>query len=212
MSEMTRQPYLNIPATKINRFARILSNVINPVFAGIFAVGLLMLRIVPSPAEAFKWLGITVAITAIPTLTYVLYLVHTGYLIDIHMPEQDKRIKPIAVILGWLVISMGILKLINAPNAMLLMLTAVIAQIITLGIITPIWKISFHSASIMAAFTITALLPSPLAWYMAGLVPLIGWARVRLKRHTWMQVVTGYGAGLVVAIIAMHVMRLYVPL
>ncbi len=210
MNEMTH-PYLHLEPGKINKFAKWLSDVFNPVFAGIFIIGLLMVQILPTVAEAMLWMVVTVAITAIPTLLYVLYLVRIGYLIDIHMPEREKRLKPIAVIVVWLVISLGILKLIHAPDAMLIMLTAVILQIVVLGIITPLWKISFHSATIMAVATVTALLHNPLTWYVIVLVPLIGWARVRLKRHTVMQVIGGYAAGLIVATIALHILRLYVP-
>ncbi len=210
MSEVTHPPYLNIPATKINKFAKIISDVLNPVFGGIFVVGLLMLRIIPNPVDAMKWLGITVIITSAPTLLYVLYLVHTGYLVDIYMPEQDKRLKPILAILGWLVVSMGILRWLGAPQAMLLMLIAVIAQIALLGIITPIWKISFHSAAIMAVAIIIALLPNKLAWVLLLLVPVVGWARVRLRRHTVMQVLAGYLAGIVVAVPAFYVIKLTV--
>lgn len=212
MKEMT-QPYLHIPPGKINKFAKILSDVLNPVFSGIFAIALLMLRIIPNPTDAIKWMLITIALTAIPTVSYVLHLVHTGYLVDIYMPEREKRLKPISVISVWLIISLGILKLINAPNAMLLMLMAVIAQVGFLGVITVLWKISFHSATIIAVATITALIPRPgMAWVLFAMVPLVGWARVRLKRHTWMQVLTGYGAGFLVAFFAFHFVRIYIPI
>jgi len=211
MNEMTH-PYLHIKPGKINSLAKWLSDIFNPVVGGIFIIGVLMVRILPTVGQALLWLGITVAITAIPTLLYVLYLVRVGYLIDIHMPERDKRLKPIVVIVAWLVISLGILKLIHVPDAMLFMLTAVILQVVVLGIITPLWKISFHSATIMGVATITILLRSPLMWFVIVLVPLIGWARVRLKRHTVMQVIGGYAAGLIVATVALHVLRLYVPL
>ncbi len=212
MEEMTQQ-YLHIPPGKINKFAKILSDVANPVFGGIFVVGLLMLRIIPNPVDAMKWMLITVALTAIPTMGYVLYLVRTGYLIDIYMPEREKRLKPISVISVWLIISLGILKLIHAPNAMLLMLVAVIMQVGVLGVITVLWKISFHSAAIIAVATIAALIPKPTpAWVLIALVPLVGWARVRLKRHTPMQVIAGYGAGSIVAYLAFHFIEMYIPL
>ncbi len=212
MEEMS-QPYLHISPGKINKFAKILSDVMNPVFSGIFVIGLLMFRIIPSPTDAMKWMFITVALTAIPTVTYVLYLVRTGYLVDIYMPEREKRLKPIIVISLWLIISLGILKLIHAPDAMLLMLTAVIVQVGFLGVITVLWKISFHSATIIAVATITAMIPRPtIAGVLIALVPLVGWARVRLKRHTPMQVVAGYGAGFIVAYLAYHFVKIYIPI
>ncbi len=204
-------PHLNIPKTKLNNFAKWISDLVNPVFGGIFIIGLMTYRILPTPKEALVWLVISVAVTAIPTIWYVLHLVKVGYLEDIYMPDREKRIKPIAVIVGWMVISLGILDFIGAPQAMLLMLVAVMAQVTLLGIITPIWKISFHGATIMAIATITALLPDKIAWVLFALVPVVGWARVQLHRHTAWQVIAGYIAGVMVAAPAFYLIKLYLP-
>jgi len=204
-------PHLNIPKTKINALAKWISDIINPVFGGIFIIGLMVYRILPTPREALIWLTISVAVTAIPTIWYVLHLVKIGYLEDIYMPDRSRRIKPIAVIVGWMVVSLAILDFIGAPQAMLLMLVAVMVQVTLLGIITPLWKISFHGATIVAIATITALLPDKIAWLLFALVPVVGWARVQLRRHTAWQVIAGYIAGAVVAAPAFYLIKLYIP-
>lgn len=204
-------PHLNIPKTRINTIAKWISDIINPVFGGIFVIGLMVYRILPTPKEALIWLTISVAVTAIPTMLYVLHLVKIGYLEDIYMPDRARRMKPIAVIMGWLLISLGILNFIGAPKAMLYLLVAVIAQVTLLGIITPLWKISFHGATIMAVAVITALLPDKIAWLLFALVPVVGWTRVQLHRHTVMQVLAGYVAGIVVAVPAFYLIKLYIP-
>ena len=49
------------------------------------------------------------------------------------------------------------------------------------------------------AATVTVFFDAPYAWFVALLVPLVGWSRVRLRRHTTLQVVGGCVAGCLVA-------------
>lgn len=193
------------------RLARSISNLVNPVFVGIFITGVMAFKIIDDPTHATKWFGLTILLTATPPILYVVYLVQTGYLADIYMPDREKRLKPILVIFAWLAISIVILFLIHAPLVMPFLIGAVLAQIIFLGIITVLWKISFHSATIMSAATIAILICSQFGWAMSLLVPLVGWARIRLKRHTFMQVVVGYFAGYVVAVSVLYLIKHYFP-
>ncbi len=206
-------PHYPSPSHKhiANRLARSISNLVNPVFVGIFVTGLITFKIIDNPTHATKWFGLTILLTAIPPILYVVYLVKTGYLTDIYMPDREKRLKPILVIFSWLAVSIVILYLVHAPLAMPFLISAVLAQIVFLGIITVLWKISFHSATIMSAATIAILLCSQFAWETSALVPLVGWARIRLKRHTFMQVVAGYLAGYVGAISVFYFIKHYFP-
>ena len=49
-----------------------------------------------------------------------------------------------------------------------------------------------------AAFAVLALfrLGSPAAWAIAGLTPLIAWSRIRLRRHTLVEVIAGAALGI----------------
>ena len=73
------------------------------------------------------------------------------------------------------------------------------------------WKISFHGATITAAATATVLVAGSSAWPVLLLVPLVGWARVRLERHTPRQVIFGTLVGALIALILDHgvILRVY---
>jgi membrane-associated phospholipid phosphatase len=64
----------------------------------------------------------------------------------------------------------------------------------------------------MSAATITILIDSKLAWIAVLLVPLVGWARVHLNRHTVWQVIIGCIAGWAVTLFAFYIIRLYLAL
>lgn len=211
MNELDIIPaYLNPPAGASGKFANGVSKLINPVFVGIFIVGLLTFRAIDSPLQAIKWLSLTVLLTSLPTLAYVKYLVNTGYLVDIYMPDRKRRVKPMSVILLWLIISIIILMLVNAPKPIIFLINAVMMQVLLLFIVTLLWKISFHSATITTAATVTLLLGSDLTWAIIPMVPLVGWSRVYLHRHTRMQVIAGCVAGFGVAVTAFNLMTRYI--
>jgi membrane-associated phospholipid phosphatase len=83
----------------------------------------------------------------------------------------------------------------------------VLAAIVMIGIlslVTLFYKISFHGATISAAATVTLMVAGSSAWPIMLLVPLVGWARVRLERHTPRQVIFGSLVGALIALILVH--------
>ncbi|MBN1221549.1 MAG: hypothetical protein JXM69_21690 [Anaerolineae bacterium] len=64
--------------------------------------------------------------------------------------------------------------------------------------ITVWWKISFHSSAISAAASIGLVTSGFSSWSTTAilLVPLVGWARVYLRRHTLGQVIAGGMVGM----------------
>lgn len=211
MNEMELTPaYLTPPINKVGKFASTISNIINPVFVGIFVISLLAFRAIDSPIQAVKWLSLAISLTAIPTMSYVIYLVKTGYLVDIYMPDRKRRLKPMSMIFVWLIISVLILIALGAPIPIILLINAVLVQVMLLLIVTLIWKISFHSATITTAATVTLLMGSELTWLLLPMIPLVGWSRVHLHRHTLMQVIVGCVAGFGVAVVAFPIITRYI--
>jgi len=73
-----------------------------------------------------------------------------------------------------------------------------------LGIVTLFWKISFHGAAISAAATATVMMAGSWTWPVMLLVPLVGWSRIRLLRHTPRQVLYGSLVGGLIALMMVH--------
>lgn len=187
------------------KLAALISAIINPVFVSVFAASIFVFYNLNNWGDTIRWMIITLSITATFPIAYVVYLVKTGYLTDIYMPDREKRIKPIAVILLWLFISFFILKLLHAPLVMLLLVEVIVGQLVLLGLITTLWKISFHSATIMSATAVVAVLHSELVFVFSLLVPIVGWSRIQLKRHTLMQVIMGGLVGGTVSVVTLLV-------
>jgi hypothetical protein len=183
--------------------ARWVSNVLNPpAIAGCLAIGFVAF-IAPDPRINWRWLALSLPLTLLPPLAYVVWLVHRGELADIHMPHRQSRLKPLSVIMAWLLLCTVLLHNWGAPPALDLLLLAVLLQVGILSLVTLFWQISFHSATISAAAATAVAVGGTTVWpiTITLLVPLVGWSRVRLRRHTFRQVTAGCLIGALVALL-----------
>jgi len=185
--------------------ARWISNVLSPpVVATFFAIAFVS-YIVPDPRMSWRWILFTLPAIMLPPLAYVIWLVRRGELGDIHMPVRETRLKPLSVMMVWLLFCTLMLKKWDAPRSLDLLLLAVLLQISVLSLITLFWQISFHSAAISAAAATAVAIGGTTAWpiTITLLVPLVGWSRVRLRRHTLRQVTAGCLVGAVLALLVL---------
>ena len=183
--------------------ARWISNFLSPpVVGGLLAVGFVVF-IAPEPGMLWRWLMLSLPLITLPPLAYVVWLVRRGELADIHMPHRQARLKPLSVIMTWLLVCTLFLHAKGAPRSLDLFLLATLFQIGLLSLVTLFWQISFHSATISAAAAAAVAVGGTTVWPLtiSLLVPLVGWSRVRLRRHTFRQVTAGCLVGIVVALL-----------
>ena len=184
--------------------ARWVSHVISPHIVGIVFIAVMAMQYSADPWESVGWLGVLLPLVVVPPFMYVLWLVHKGTLEDIYMPRRETRMRPLSVMMLWLLLCLGLAQYWQAPAVVeaLLMVSLVMMGILT--IVTLFWKISFHGATISAAATVTVMMAGTWTWPIVLLVPLVGWSRIRLLRHTPRQVVYGSLVGALLALIVVH--------
>jgi hypothetical protein len=184
--------------------ARFISNLLSPPAVGLLTAIAFIVYTVPQPQPVLVWLVWGLPLIIIPPLAYVVRLVRTGQLDDIHMPDRRSRLKPLAVMIGWGGTCMLLLYLWGAPLILIEVMLVTIAYLLVMSIVTLFWKISFHSSAITAAASIGIVVGDvTTGWSMAALIliPVIGWARIRLRRHTWRQVCAGCLVGLAMGLL-----------
>jgi membrane-associated phospholipid phosphatase len=184
--------------------ARWVSHVISPHIVGIVFIAVLAMQYSADPWETLGWLGLLLPLVVVPPFFYVLWLVHKGMLEDIYMPRRETRTRPLSVMMLWLLVCLGLAQYWQAPAVVeaLLMISLVMMGVLT--IVTLFWKISFHGATISAAATVAVMMAGSWSWPIILLVPLVGWSRIRLLRHTPRQVVYGSLVGALMALIVVH--------
>lgn len=184
--------------------ARWISHVVSPHIVGVVLTSAVALQYSPNPVEALMWLAGLMPLLVLPPIGYLLWLVRQGTLADIYMPERETRLRPLTFIMVWALVCLMLARRWEAPLVVEFFVVAAIVLTGILSLVTLFWKISFHGATISAAATATLMVAGSSAWPMMLLVPLVGWARVRLKRHTLRQVVYGSLVGALIALLLVH--------
>ncbi|MDM8520911.1 phosphatase PAP2 family protein [Anaerolineales bacterium HSG6] len=181
--------------------ARWVSHIISPHVVGSVMACLLTFLYNDKPFVPFLWLLMSIFVVTVPPIAYILWLVHTGHLQDFYMPQRSKRLRPLIFVIVWLFICLMGLRYLQAPLSIEVVILFVLALTVTMSIITLFWKISFHSASITTAFVTLVIVVGVKAWFALLLIPLVGWSRVRLQRHTPYQVLMGCLVGVLIALL-----------
>ena len=184
--------------------ARWVSHVISPHIVGVVITSVISLHFSENPLETLRWLALLLPLVVVPPLVYLLWLVHNGTLEDIYMPERSTRVRPLTVLMLWLLVCLGLVRYWGAPHIVESFVLVSIVLIAVLSMVTLFWKISFHGATISAAATATVMVAGSYAWPVMLLVPLVGWSRIRLERHTPRQVIYGSLVGALIALIVVH--------
>jgi hypothetical protein len=176
--------------------ARMVSAVFSPPLVGL--VSIIPVSTNLSEPGASYWAGAYVALVVAVPAAYVMWLLRRGLVTDFDLSVRDQRVRPMlmalaCMALGWLALRLG-----GAPDLLTLVAGATLAQTALMLAITLFWKISAHCAAWAALWVLAWALAGPGAAAIGLVLPLIAWARVRMRRHDLLQTVAGsiLGAGL----------------
>lgn len=182
----------------VRKFARIISNVGSPPVVALIAV---LVSVYAPPKTGLTWVSIAfILIAVLIPIIYVIQLVRSGKVTDFHLPSRHERAGPflvtlIAGIVGWLLVLW-----IDSPRALKLVALINVIQTALLMLITTQWKISIHNTAITGLAIISIYLMGRAALPSLLCIPLIGWSRVYLKRHSIEQVIAGTILGTVLVL------------
>lgn len=186
------------------RIARLISNVLNPFCITVVIIVLLSFKNAENVSEAFKWAAISLAISVLPVLVAVTWLVKQKKLDAYYDNTRKQRyvVYILASVLG--AIGCGLMWGLKAPELLAVTFTVGLAELIVFMGINFYWKISLHMAFVSGAATILCLVYGVVAVWTLVFLPMVAWARIQLKQHSLTQVTTGaiLAASIVVAIFA----------
>jgi membrane-associated phospholipid phosphatase len=177
------------------RTARTFSNIISPPV--IFAVLGLALALKEMPSwQGLLWAAVFGFWVSLAPSLFVIYLLKTGRISDLHMNTSKERRWPYIVSVVGAFIALAIILIFNGPELLRCLAILSVVELALLGLITDFWMISIHASSIAAATVIAGLVFGPIAaLILLPLVVLVSWVRLYLRRHTWAQVLAGLMLG-----------------
>jgi membrane-associated phospholipid phosphatase len=173
----------------IDRLARLVSHVLNPFLVALVVIVLLAAEAAPGdPARAARWAVFSLAVTVLPVFAVVYYLVRRRKLEGMFIAPRRQRTRIYALASALGAVGCLVMWRFGAPELLLASFIAGLAAVVVFMFINLAWKISLHTAFMTASATILMIVYGTPGALTLLLVPLVGWARLRLGVHTLGQV------------------------
>lgn len=179
----------------MNRLAKLLTDVLAP-WVVIIAICLAVAwHATTSVGGTLLWGAMVAVFTSVIPMGIIHLRKRRGQLTDIHVRKRTDRIVPLIAITASAAIGLAIMYVFDADDEVIALAWALFVGVLTTGLITTAWKISFHTGVAALAVVTMANLYSP--WWLVGFVAIavIAWSRVRIKDHTIAQVTAGAAWG-----------------
>jgi hypothetical protein len=126
----------------------------------------------------------------LPTV-FISYGIRRGRWEDRNVGTRRARLVVLGFIIASVTTGLILLAVLGAPALLTGYLAFMLVSVTGLAAITLVWKISIHCAVAAGSVTILALVYGPLLLAGYLLVGLLGWARVAVRDHTWLQAAAG---------------------
>lgn len=177
----------------INRAAKIISYIFDGSFISIPIILIICLMVIDNKVEAISWAFICLLFGTVIPYLYICFLFRKKEIKDMHIPTREDRTKPLLLSCASYAACLGVLYVLDAPLFLKSLFMVIAASTIIYTIITYFWKISLHSSWITFIVITFNILFGRWMLLMVPLIPVVGWARVRIKKHTVNQVLFGAG-------------------
>lgn len=182
-------------------FAKIVSLVLNPVVILIPLPGYLIHETGGKVYPAIFWTLFS-SIFIFIFFIFIAVGVRLKYFSDFDISKRKQRF--VLYFFGIVLVSIYIMSLyfLQAPKIILIATLALTLGLIVLQIINSYLKASAHVATV-AAFVTSLILIHQQLFYFIGYIPvaLVVWSRLKLKRHTPLEVAVGGILGIILSII-----------
>ena len=186
-----------LPAAQPRAWADHLANVVSTVLSPpVLAAAMITIAAAASRlAVAWIWAGMALALSLLTPIGYLLWLFRRGLVSDLDVQRREERTRPLVFTLAAMLTAFVILRLAPAPPALLAVTGAQFVSTALALIITWRWKISVHGAAVAACVALLLFVLGHQAAPALLALPLVGWSRVHLHRHTPAQTVAGATLG-----------------
>jgi membrane-associated phospholipid phosphatase len=172
--------------------ARAISQILHPIVLGIISIGIVGLFGLPQQRSlGLLWALACVMLQVVPPMIFFTIRLRQGAYSDEDISVRTQRNELYLFGFATLIVGALILAAFGAPKPFMALLAS--AAIINIAgfVINLYWKISIHSASIGSTATLATLYSQPLGLFFWFCAAVLGWARLRTRNHTLLQVIAG---------------------
>ncbi len=171
--------------------ARTISQIFHPVTLSVISVFIVGLLGVRPTVRGLGWAALCTLIQVLPPTVFFTVRLRQGAYTDDDISVRSQRNELYMFGMVTVVLGVALLSILGAPPPFVALLVSAALINILAWIINLFWKISVHSAGIGSCATVAALYSEPLGMLFWICALSLGWARVRTRNHTPLQVVAG---------------------
>lgn len=186
------------------RVARLVSDILSPPLLAVAGLALAT-RLFDSTGD-YLWLVYYLFLVIVIPMAYLLWKLYTGEISDFHVRVREQRMRPMLVslfcaLIGWISLWLG-----DGPRGLMIIAGLGMIQMALILLVTSRWKISGHGVAIGGITVFAVGIFGREAWPLLLAIPLVAWARVRLKRHTLAQTVAGSLLGIAMTLLLLQLL------
>jgi membrane-associated phospholipid phosphatase len=179
--------------------ARFLSQALNPLVTGIASYIIISIFSPVDLLTGLAWSALAVTIQLVPAMVLYSIRMKQGIYSDADVSVRQERNEIYLVGTISVLIAIAALISLGAPAPYLAIAVGTLGLGLSCGIVNLLWKISMHAAGVASLATVGLLYSAGLGVALWIVALAVGWARIRTRNHTPLQVL----AGLAVASIVM---------
>ncbi len=195
---------------QLDHIAETISVIFHPFVVVIPTMVIAMLSQRSTLWQSLFWTLLSVCVVIVPMLFVIYAGVRSGRFSDASISVREQRSSLYTLAAFLLILLLGVLIFGKAPLILIACLSSsILATVIAFAINHRFTKLSLHSIG-MAGCAAVLLLTTPLlGTAMAIFALLVGWARIRLKHHTLLQILIGWAVSGSSVLIVFYVFHLF---
>lgn len=186
--------------------ARVISFLFHPSFIAVLATFLITYKNSNSLMFASQW-ALIAALFAFAIFTFEYYGVKMGYFSNFDVSRRTQRGPLFTFVIVALLLFIFMLIVLKGPLQLILGASCLCVSILVLSIVNMKIKASIHVAGISAFLLSMGIIYGGYVYFGLFLIPVIGWSRVKIHRHTIPEVLMGAGLGIFLTLLSYLVIQ-----
>lgn len=191
----------------VEAFAKFISFILNPILVLLFVPFALIYSNTGDLYIASMWTFYT-AFFLLAITVFILYCVQRKIFTDMDVSKKEQRPLLFLVSIISALLYLSGLFLFHGPFILFVIAFGIIFGIFVASIINTKIKASIHVATVSALIFAVAMTYDGYYRLLLLLIPLVAWARVRIKRHTRSETIVGGALGIILALLIYSLVRI----
>jgi hypothetical protein len=188
-------------------FADAVSIISNPLLVVVASLLFISYRYTQDTQQFIRWALVAGTVLVGPAFLYIFYTWYKERRVDIDITRREDRIVPLMLVTLGAVFGSFVVSSRGYHQDLVLISYVLAAMLVSLTVVTVVWKISLHISTLAAFVTLLVVFGGStfLGLYLM-LIP-VAWARILLRQHTYAQVVGGGLLGAAITYVASLLFR-----